>query len=323
MPTLSYITPCYNSANHIGPLLESLEDQTCDDFEVIFVDDLSSDNTVALLNDWFSRTGTPGTVIALEENGGPGKARNHALACARGSFVTFIDSDDWIDPDTTARFVAILQEHDVDGILYDYQTEHDGVSTHHALAEGLAQGLVTISQALVSTSGGGWGKVYRKSVIDDNDLRFPDMKRAEDIAFTLMAIGSCEKGFYYLKKPLYHYLIREGSLVHDDSLYSHENAMKAFALVEERLKDRYPHELEAIFAVEVLYSTVMTLADKGASTRELLAHIERQEKRYPDWWENLDMNMMPRHQRLSLWAIKHRQLWIVRLLTAIRHKVVR
>ena len=108
VPTVSVIMAAYNGAALIGETLRSLAAQTFSDFEVIVVDDRSTDDTLAVLRGWAdSRV----RVIALDENGGPVRARNRAIAEVRGRYIAGLDQDDLCLPERFAEQVAYLDAH--------------------------------------------------------------------------------------------------------------------------------------------------------------------------------------------------------------------
>ena len=103
---VSVIVPAFNAARTIGRALSSVGAQTHDAFEVIVIDDKSTDETLAVLNAW---TDFPITVVALEKNAGPAQARNAGLAAATGKYVAFLDADDEWLPEKTMLQAAALQ----------------------------------------------------------------------------------------------------------------------------------------------------------------------------------------------------------------------
>jgi len=107
-PTVSVITAAYNGAALIGETLESLRAQTFADFEIVVVDDRSTDDTLAVLRGWDDPRLR---VIAAAENGGPVRARNIAVAEARGRYLAALDQDDLCLPERFARQVAWLDAH--------------------------------------------------------------------------------------------------------------------------------------------------------------------------------------------------------------------
>lgn len=124
-PTVSVVMAAYNGAALIGETLESLAVQTMGDFEAIVVDDRSTDDTLAVLRGWPDGRVR---VIALEENGGPVRARNRAFAEARGRYIAGLDQDDLCRPERFARQVAYLDANpDVALIGSDTAVLSDGV----------------------------------------------------------------------------------------------------------------------------------------------------------------------------------------------------
>lgn len=107
-PVVSVIMAAYNGAELLPATLATLQKQTFTDFEVIVVDDCSTDNTREILRAWPDQRVR---LIALEQNGGPVRARNRALAQARGRYIAALDQDDLCLPDRFARQVAYLDAH--------------------------------------------------------------------------------------------------------------------------------------------------------------------------------------------------------------------
>jgi len=116
MPRVSVIIPTYNRARYLPETLESVFAQTYRDYEVIVIDDGSTDNTAEVLESYLDRI-----VYVRKENGGQGSARNAGLKIARGEYIAFLDSDDLWLPDKLELQVRYLDEHpDVGLVFTDY-----------------------------------------------------------------------------------------------------------------------------------------------------------------------------------------------------------
>lgn len=105
-PEISVIIPCFNAEIYIPRCIEKLEQQTFKSFEVVIVDDCSSDNSVELLRKIEKKTSLECLIIELNKNSGPGNARNIGIENARGNYVSFCDIDDYYEPD----FLKIMYE---------------------------------------------------------------------------------------------------------------------------------------------------------------------------------------------------------------------
>ena len=103
-PTVSFIVPVYNVKSYLCDCLDSLVNQTLHEIEIICVDDGSTDGTLAIIREYAEKDKRI-TVIELTSNAFPGGARNNGLGIARGKYVWFVDSDDYIDTDA-AEFLA-------------------------------------------------------------------------------------------------------------------------------------------------------------------------------------------------------------------------
>ena len=113
MPRVSVIIPTYNSARFVVQAVESVLAQTYSDFEVIVVDDGSTDNTPVALAGYRQKIR-----YLHQENRGPSAARNAGYRASQGDYVLFLDSDDLIPPDTLERQVSFLNDHPEFGLVY-------------------------------------------------------------------------------------------------------------------------------------------------------------------------------------------------------------
>ena len=106
MPTISVIIPCHNAAAFVGYTLASLQAQTFTDWEAILIDDGSTDATPEILSSWGERDKR--IRLIRQENQGLGKARNVGILDARGQFIHFLDSDDWMLAEAYSNMVMRL-----------------------------------------------------------------------------------------------------------------------------------------------------------------------------------------------------------------------
>ena len=110
-PTVTVITALYNSADFIGDTIESVQAQTFSDWEMLLVDDCSSDRSAEIVAA-YAAADSRVRPIQLAENSGPAVARNRAIEEARGRYIAFLDSDDRWRPEKLQRQLAFMQEHD-------------------------------------------------------------------------------------------------------------------------------------------------------------------------------------------------------------------
>lgn len=123
---VSIITPCYNAADYIGDAIESVLSQTYQDWEMIIVDDCSSDNSAAIIQN-YARKDPRITYLKTESpSGSPAKPRNIAIERAKGRFIAFLDSDDVWMPTKLESQIAVLEDNQVAVVFSNYEKINEG-----------------------------------------------------------------------------------------------------------------------------------------------------------------------------------------------------
>lgn len=213
MARISVIVPIYKVETYLDKCVESIVAQTYTDLEIILVDDGSPDACPALCDAWAAKDSR--IKVVHKENGGLSDARNAGLAVATGEYISFIDSDDWIEPDFLQTLLdALLQ---TGAGIADCATRLVGEDGKELSVRGVTENetLDTVS-ALVRLVKEDrvyqtvWNKLYRRDVI--GDLRFEKGKYNEDDYFTYQVFDRTEK-IAIVSRPLYNYLQRGGSIM--------------------------------------------------------------------------------------------------------------
>lgn len=227
MAEISIIIPCYNVEEYIDRCLESVVTQTIglDMLEVIVINDASTDNTLDKLYQWERRFPENIMVITYEENLRQGGARNIGLEYASGQYIGFVDADDWIDKDMFRLLYEKMCTNRYDAVKCKFiretrseryaasgaeENRHD-VEYAFTPKNGLYYGRVT-ECGNCGSYGGVWAGLYRKSLIAENNIRFPEKITYEDNYFSAVLqlyIGS----LYILDKAMYHYVVNPASTV--------------------------------------------------------------------------------------------------------------
>ncbi|GAA0466387.1 glycosyltransferase family 2 protein [Streptomyces stramineus] len=187
MVKLSVIVPFFNVQTYAPDTLRSLCANAREDFEIILVDDCSSDGTPELLDR--AEREVPGAVLVRHEvNGGLATARNTGLDAARGEYLTFLDGDDWLAPGHFERLVAVIEELAVDFVRTDHVQCTGRARTVQRVPHG-RRGVVLDPRAAIlpadrSTSVDypfAWAGVYHRRLLEEGLLHFtPGLRTAED-----------------------------------------------------------------------------------------------------------------------------------------------
>lgn len=296
---LSIIVPVYNM-NHDGNLqfcLDSLVNQTIEDYEIIAVDDASTDDSLAVLRDYENRYPGLFKVLTYPDNKHQGGAKNEGLKVASGEWVGFIDSDDWVTADYYEKLITKAEQTGADmvGCTYCFVSHHTYESTAPVKNNTLEQSGVlddTRMKSLIRNPGSMVIKIYKRSVIDENNLSFPEKIFYEDNCAARVWMPYF-KHYEYIDEPMYYYLQQDNSTVHTVTEERCNDRLAALNLMLEEfskreLFDRYYDELEDTYTQLgfriTLFSYMLGCKNKKYS---YVKHLKREFLlRFPDFKNN-------------------------------------
>lgn len=210
MPAVSVITPAYNAALFLAETIDSVRAQTFDDWELLIVDDGSTDATDDLLAEYQERDGR--IRVLRQTNAGPSAARNHGMREARGAFFAFLDSDDVWEPTYLERQLAVFREHPdthlVTGVARYRGGARDG-KPMRPFVDGYP--LVSLRDMIADDTAVFIMTVFRREVFERVGGLDESKWRSEDYDFWLRAAVA---GFVFRRnpQPLGRYRVRQGSL---------------------------------------------------------------------------------------------------------------
>lgn len=211
MMLFSLIVPAYNIENYIEKCLDSLEGQTFRDFEVILVDDGSSDSTRTIVEHFITGKETQYRLIS-QKNRGLSSARNTALKYAIGQYIVFVDGDDWIEPDYLSFMKTIIQRCSPDIIRCSwFENRETEMLVCDLDGDNRFLNYNAFMQELLIDHYGSqvWKNVYRASLW--RGVSFPEGALYEDL-YTTHRIFAKAKSVFFCKQAFYHYMIRTGSI---------------------------------------------------------------------------------------------------------------
>ena len=223
MPLISIVVPAYNVEKYIDRCLESILNQSFQDYEVLLIDDGSTDHTPELCDEWAKKDSR--ISVTHKNNGGLSSARNAGVRIAVGKYIGFVDSDDTIEPMMYEVLVNYAEEYHVDFVMCNYERIlADGTSFEKTL--NIRDGLYTrediinvIFPCLIMGRNLDHGPLlsvchclYNRAFLESHNITFDEEVRwSEDNIFSAF-VGYHAKSFYYLKKPLYNYYQNEGTI---------------------------------------------------------------------------------------------------------------
>lgn len=206
----SVIVPVYNVEAYLKTCVDSVIAQTCSDYELILVDDGSTDHSGALCDRLAAKTGCH---VVHQENGGLGAARNTGIATARGDYLVFLDSDDFLSPDALSGLSAEIDRCPADIYSFGFIT-NDGHQDLTAFRDQLPYHTpLTLADhpQLLLTLPNAWCRAVRRQLFLSSGIRFPARVWFEDIR-TTMKLFAVADSVVSLPDVWYHYVQREGSI---------------------------------------------------------------------------------------------------------------
>lgn len=181
MPKVSVIIPVYNAQKYLHRCLDSVFRQTYGDFEVICVNDCSTDASPAILREYEKKYSEIMTVLDNEQNIGQGLSRKRAMDLSESAYIAFVDSDDYIAVDYLETYVREMESHDCDVAVAGFTKEREG-NRKKTDAPGSVWSVLTYPIPCA--------KLFRTAFLKENNIHFSDIRRGEDIYFGL-------RQFYY------------------------------------------------------------------------------------------------------------------------------
>lgn len=212
MIKISFILPMYRAEPYLERVIFSLKEQTLADFEAIFVDDGSPDDSAKVCEQLFGDDER--FVLIRKENGGVSSARNAGLERARGEYIAFIDPDDSIEPDTAKVLWELANKEDAQLVIYgrvhEYYQEDELIRSEDIPPKATGVYRDKPCERLfdkIATSYFVTDKLFKRSMIEEHNLRFRDYHIGEDGVFFFEYIRMNPECVIFLDRCLYHYRI--------------------------------------------------------------------------------------------------------------------
>lgn len=280
---ISIIVPIYKVEDYLHRCVDSLLGQTCRDFELILVDDGSPDRCGEICDEYAARD--PRTLVIHKKNGGLSDARNAGLEIARGEYIAFVDSDDWVSPRYLELLLKALESTGSDicecsvlrtgGESYPTaeETEPEVFETVPAMEQLICDG--KFHQHV-------WNKLYRREVI--GEIRFPRGKTNEDEFWTYQVFGRANR-VTRIDTVLYNYFQRPGSIMGTGYSLKRLDALEAKLQRQNYLEAHFPQLTAAArinLHVTCMYSGQMVLkCMTGEEKQQAVRKIEECLAAYP------------------------------------------
>lgn len=311
---VSVIVPIYNVEKYLKKCIDSILNQKYQNFEIILIDDCSTDNSLKIAEkyaiDYFERI----SLLIHNENRGLAATRNTGLKSATGKWITFIDSDDWIDYNYLKVMIEIAENDNADIVACSYYHAWDSGRTAEINPFGSLSTHSSQEEKVALMRNHACMRLYRKQFLDIHQLTFPEnIARAEDMGFTI-PLMTRTKRISIVNKPLYYYYQRVNSISNNNKSLDTSFYKLAFDELVKNCKPGFEMEIEYRAINEFMYGLTMLMIKAKKSNHEIKEHIKVFNYKYPTWKENSYFGRLSKSKRIFIWITKHKMISISRIL---------
>lgn len=287
----SVVVPVYNVKDYLEKCVESVLNQKCRDYEMILVDDGSTDGVSGALCDECATEHPDIVRVVHKSNGGLGDARNVGLEAASGDYLVFVDSDDHIAPDMLETLSGEIDKTHADIYTFGFCVETDGriTQTHFDALPENEPFTLGCEPRLLLAAPNAWSRIWKRSLFETSGIRYPKRVWYEDIRTTMKLFAAAES-VVMVKRAFYFYVVRSDSITHNTNVERNGEIIDAFQDLlgwyrERGLFEKYENEL-CMLAIDHLFIAasvrVLTVDKKNALLPRFREFMEDNFPRYRD-----------------------------------------
>ena len=293
VPAISVIVPVYNVEGYLPACLDSLLAQTFDDFEIIVVDDGSTDSSAAIA-ERFAAAGPERIRVLHKPNGGLSDARNFGMDRSTGAYLSFVDADDLVMPDMLARLHETAVACDADLVLCGIENfldgEENGVHYPEPDMSAFGHSLAEEPRLLYRVDASACDKLYSRGLFQRSGVRFPEGLGFEDVPTTYRLLPFASR-IEKVNAPLYRYRRHRPGSISSDYGDRYLDLMVGFGLIDDEYREMGVFEanrdgllrLHLTHLVAGRYPDLYLRADPAVRRRFISEGFALLDERFPGW----------------------------------------
>ncbi len=317
---ISVIMPVYNVQDYILRAMDSLINQTFKDFEILVINDGSKDNSIKKILDNYDDDRIK---IIYKKNGGQASARNMGVNYAKGCYLFFMDSDDFIAPNTLELMYKEALKGNYEIVYCDYYKYYS--DTNKEVIPMIQHYDADNPKSFVTAMPSPWGRLIKRKLYLQNDIKFLEGYIHEDNAIIPYLAALTTKSSY-LKEPLYYYVQREESSLNsktydkrwEDIFVSLEHLKKKF--VSNNLINEYHSELEYIYIEYLLHAPNLKFLDYKEGNKNIKKISLIIKKEFPKWQKNKYYKEENIKYKIMCTLFYHNNIRILKLIRKVKGK---
>lgn len=314
---ISIIVPIYNVEKYLTKCLDSLVNQTFLDYEIILVDDGSTDQSLIIANTYKEKY--PNKInVYTKINGGLSDARNYGINHAKGEYLAFVDSDDYVETTMFEKMFLNQTKYNSDIVACDMMYVYEDGTQNVSTAGDFEIGNAKENLFMIDINNSACNKIFKRSLFDE--IKFPVGKWYEDLATIPLVIYEANL-ISHVKEPLYYYLQRTGSIAHTknakmfDIYWAIDYISKYFYRNDDRDKIRpiinNMYIKHGLFLTTLRIKNITNLHDRIEFNK---LNIKELESKYPIWFNDASIKPYPFKTRIIFKLLQYRLYAIVALI---------
>ncbi len=324
MKKLSVIVPVYNVEEYLEKCLDSLVNQTLKDIEIIVVNDESPDNSQLIIDKY--KKNYPDKIISIKQkNTGQGVARNNALKKASGEYITYVDSDDWIDLDAYAHLYKVAKKKDADIVIFGNKVvsmEGNIISEDFPVIYDDKKFNILFGKLCV------WNKIYKREIIQKSKVEFLPKLWYEDVNFSMRIMFENYKT-EIVNECYYNYLLRPGSTMNNSNVMRNLEIIDIFKHTIKSLKDSEKYdsnydEIEYLAVFNAYLCAIIRVINCQADKKVKLEVINELKKftftEFPNFSKNIFLKKLTFNRKCLMILIKLNLYNFISLLFKIKNQ---
>lgn len=326
MPKISVIIPVYNVEKYLSKCLDSVINQSLKEIEIIVVNDGSTDKSQSIIDEYIKKDNR--IISIMQENGRQGKARNTGLYRSKGEYISFIDSDDYIEKDMLLKMYNNAKENNSEIVICSYNIVYPNKIISEKIDHELLKSTENNEPLKLLNAISPCTRIYKRKFLIDNNIIFKEKVYYEDVAFALKNI-SLANNITYVNEPLYNYLKREGSTMTSTNLSKNLDIIDAFEdtvnfFRKHEIYEKFYNEIEFL-AIDKLFISAIVRAirseykikEKARNIDELLKYFKINFKTFKT---NKYIIKLEKNRKIVFYLLIAKQYWIIDLVFKIKNK---
>ena len=316
MVKVSVIVPVYGVEKYIVKCINSIINQKLKDIEIIVVNDGTKDNSIKLIEENFNDDRIK---IFNKENGGLASARNYGIKKAKGEYLFFVDSDDFID-ECLEEMYNKATKNNVDLVICDYYKYFEnGEKIHIPIIPFFEK---NNNKCSITSMPGAVCKLVKRNIVLENNIEFFEKHYFEDNAIMPYLCALC-KNFVYINKPYYYYLQRDGSILNQQKYNKKwEDIFPALTNLYNRFKDdniinEYYEELEYIYIEYLLHAANLKFIDYKEGIPNIKKVSKVMKEKFPKWRKNYYYKKESIKYKIMVNLFYYNQIKLIKLLRRV------